>query len=243
MAMQRIDKLLASQGIGSRKEAGALLRAGRVTVDGTIVRSGEQKADGDLQQIAVDGAVLCYREFLYLMMNKPAGVISASSDPKARTVVDLVPPALQRRGLFPAGRLDKDTTGLLILTDDGDFAHRMLSPKKGVDKLYEAVVDGPITDAEMEAFERGVVFADGTVCLPAGLTVLQQGENPLVLVRIHEGKFHQVKKMFLSVGRTVLSLRRVQIGLLRLDSALCEGECRELTPEEKKFVFQVQKED
>jgi len=157
--------------------------------------------------------------------------------------VDLVPPALYRRGLFPAGRLDKDTTGLLILTDDGDFAHRMLSPKKGVDKLYEAIVDGPVTGEEVEAFQQGIVFADGTVCLPAGLCVLRGGENPLVQVRIREGKFHQVKKMFHSVGRTVLALRRVQIGVLKLDPNLCEGECRELTPEEKKFVFEVQKED
>ena len=243
MAMQRLDKLLASQGIGSRKEVGALLRAGRVTVDGAAVRSGDAKVDGDTQQITVDGQVLRYRQFQYLMMNKPAGVISASNDPKARTVVDLVPPALQRRGLFPAGRLDKDTTGLLILTDDGDYAHRMLSPKKGVDKLYEAVIDGPVTRTEIEAFERGVVFADGTVCLPAGLRVLREGENPLVQVRIQEGKFHQVKKMFLAVGRTVLALKRVQIGSLKLDLSLKEGECRELTNSEKEFVFEVQKHD
>lgn len=242
MTMQRLDKLLASQGLGSRKEVGALLRAGRVTVDGDVVRSGESKVDGDAQRIVVDGTVISYRQYLYLMMNKPAGVISASSDPKARTVVDLVPPALHRRGLFPAGRLDKDTTGLLILTDDGDFAHRMLSPKKGVDKLYHAVVDAPITQTEIEAFRKGIVFADGTVCLPAGLLVLQEGENPLVQVCIREGKFHQVKKMFLSVGRTVLALRRVQIGALKLDQALAEGECRELTQEELKFVFQVQKQ-
>lgn len=243
MAMQRIDKLLTSQGFGSRKEVGALLRAGRVTVDGTAVRSGETKADAERQTVAVDGKVICYKEFIYLMMNKPAGVISASNDPKAETVVDLVPPTLRRRGIFPAGRLDKDTTGLLILTDDGDFAHRMLSPKKGVDKLYEAVLDGPVGQAEAEAFRRGIVFADGTVCLPAGLCVLREGENPLVQVRIREGKFHQVKKMFRAVGRTVLALRRVQIGALKLDPALQEGECRELTEEEKKFVFEVQKAD
>ncbi len=243
MAMQRIDKLLASQGLGSRREVGMMLRAGRVTVDGKVVRSGEIKVDAELQTVVLDGGEIRYRKFLYLMMNKPAGVISASNDPKARTVVDLVPPALYRRGLFPAGRLDKDTTGLLILTDDGDFAHRMLSPKKGVDKLYEAIVDGPVTGEEVEAFQQGIVFADGTVCLPAGLCVLHGGENPLVQVRIREGKFHQVKKMFHSVGRTVLALRRVQIGVLKLDPNLCEGECRELTPEEKKFVFEVQKED
>ena len=182
MAMQRIDKLLASQGLGSRREVGMMLRAGRVTVDGKAVRSGETKIDAELQTVALDGNEIRYRKFLYLMMNKPAGVISASNDPKAKTVVDMVPPALYRRGLFPAGRLDKDTTGLLILTDDGDFAHRMLSPKKGVYKLYEAVIDGPVTEREVEAFRQGIVFADGTVCMPAGLCVLRGGENPLVRV-------------------------------------------------------------
>jgi 16S rRNA pseudouridine516 synthase len=153
-------------------------------------------------------------------------------------VVDLVPPVLSRRDLFPAGRLDRDTTGLLILTDDGELAHRMLSPKKHVYKLYEASVDGPVGAEEIEKFAAGVALEDGTVCLPAGLTVVKQGTAWETLVEIREGKFHQVKKMFLAVGRRVLRLKRVRIGGLELDKTLKEGECRELTKEELALIFQ-----
>lgn len=240
--MERIDKILASQGIGSRKEVHALLRQGRVTVGATVVRAADAKVDATSQAICIDGAPLRYRPHIYIMMNKPAGVISATDDPRQRTVVDLIGPPLARRGLFPVGRLDKDTEGLLLITDDGDFAHRVLSPKKEVDKLYEAVIDGAVGAAETEAFRNGIVFEDGTVCRPAGLRVLRDGAQPLVLVRIHEGKFHQVKKMFRAVGRTVLALRRVQIGALRLDPALPPGAYRELTDREIAFVFEAQKD-
>ena len=179
-----------------------------------------------------------FQRHVYLMMNKPAGVVSASRDSREKTVVDLVPPALSRRDLFPAGRLDRDTTGLLILTDDGEFAHRMLSPKKHVYKLYEASVDGPVGAEEIEKFAAGVALEDGTVCLPAGLTVVKQGTAWETLVEIREGKFHQVKKMFLAVGRRVLRLKRVRIGGLELDKTLKEGECRELTKEELALIFQ-----
>ena len=179
-----------------------------------------------------------FQRHVYLMMNKPAGVVSASRDSREKTVVDLVPPALSRRDLFPAGRLDRDTTGLLILTDDGELAHRMLSPKKHVYKLYEASVDGPVGAEEIEKFAAGVALEDGTVCLPAGLTVVKQGTAWETLVEIREGKFHQVKKMFLAVGRRVLRLKRVRIGGLELDKTLKEGECRELTKEEMALIFQ-----
>lgn len=179
-----------------------------------------------------------FQRHVYLMMNKPAGVVSASRDSREKTVVDLVPPVLSRRDLFPAGRLDRDTTGLLILTDDGELAHRMLSPKKHVYKLYEASVDGPVGAEEIEKFAAGVALEDGTVCLPAGLTVVKQGTAWETLVEIREGKFHQVKKMFLAVGRRVLRLKRVRIGGLELDKTLKEGECRELTKEELALIFQ-----
>ncbi|QAT48421.1 rRNA pseudouridine synthase [Caproiciproducens sp. NJN-50] len=239
MGKERLDKILASQNLGSRKEVGALIRAGRVSVGGTEVRRPEWKADPEADVIAVDSQVLNFKRHVYLMMNKPDGVLSASRDPRARTVVDLLPPGLRRRGLFPAGRLDKDTRGLLILTDDGGFAHRMLSPKSHVTKWYEAVLESPVSEADVLRFRRGVALADGTVCLSAGLSVLREGETPLVLAGLREGKFHQVKRMFLACGNRVLSLRRVRIGGLALDPELAEGAARELEAEEAALVFRT----
>lgn len=237
MSLERLDKIIASQGFGSRKEAQSLIKSGKVQVNGQAVRLPDFKADAQADSITVGGAPLAYKQFVYIMMNKPAGVVSASRDPKMKTVVDLVPEALYRRGLFPAGRLDRDTTGLLILTDDGDFAHRMLAPKKHVYKLYQATIDGPVGETEIRRFAEGVEFEDGTLCLPAALTVLLPGERPTVEVSIREGKFHQVKKMFRAVGRTVLALERVRIGALSLDPALAPGQSREMTPDETKQVF------
>lgn len=236
--MERLDKILASQGVGSRKEAGTLIRRGSVYVNGALVSRPETKVDPEQDEITVDGKALRFQKYIYLMMNKPAGVVSASRDSREVTVVDLVPDIFLRRGIFPAGRLDRNTTGLLILTDDGEFAHRMLSPKKHVYKLYEATVDGPVGESEVEKFASGVILEDGMVCLPAGLTVVKEGSVSETLVEIREGKFHQVKKMFLTVGRKVLRLKRVRIGSLELDKTLKEGECRELTKEELKLIFQ-----
>lgn len=235
--MERLDKILSSQGVGSRKEAGILIRRGLVHVNGILATRPETKTDPERDQITIEGKPLRFQRHVYLMMNKPAGVVSASRDSREKTVVDLVPPVLSRRDLFPAGRLDRDTTGLLILTDDGELAHRMLSPKKHVYKLYEASVDGPVGAEEIEKFAAGVALEDGTVCLPAGLTVVKQGTAWETLVEIREGKFHQVKKMFLAVGRRVLRLKRVRIGGLELDKTLKEGECRELTKEELALIF------
>lgn len=240
--MDRIDKILASQGLGSRREVHELLKQGRVTVNSDVVRTADFKTDADTHVICVDGQPLQYRRYVYIMMNKPKGVISATDDPRQRTVIDLIAGPLQRKGLFPVGRLDKDTEGLLLITDDGDYAHRVLSPKKGIDKWYEATVDGPISASEIAAFENGIVFEDGVRCRPAGLSVLRDGAQPVALVRIQEGKFHQVKKMFRAVNRTVLALKRVQIGALRLDPGLKPGEYRELTDAERQFVFHAQKQ-
>lgn len=237
MPMERLDKILASQAVGSRSEVRALMKKGRVRVNGEVVKKPETKADPEADAILVDGAPLAFKRHLYLMMNKPAGVVSASSDARMQTVLDLVPPELFRRGLFPAGRLDRDTEGLLIITDDGGFAHRMLSPKSGVYKLYEAVVSAPVGEREIALFREGVCFQDGVRCLPAELTVLSPGEHPKVRVRICEGKFHQIKKMFLAVGCEVLQLKRVKIGNLMLDQNLEGGKCREITPEELRSVF------
>ncbi|QNK39403.1 pseudouridine synthase [Caproicibacter fermentans] len=237
MAMQRLDKILASQNLGSRKEVGAIIRSGRTNVNGVAVKRSEQKADPDSDVITVDGEILEFKKFIYLMMNKPVGVLSASRDPRARTVVDLLPPRLRRRGIFPAGRLDKDTRGMLILTDDGAFAHRMLAPKSHVMKWYEAELDSPVSQGDILAFRRGVTLGNGMTCLPAELSVLREGEHPLVLIKVREGKFHQVKRMFLARENLVLSLRRVRIGGLSLDPALPEGAARELSPEEVSLAL------
>ena len=239
--MERLDKILASQGTRSRKEVRLLLRSGRVTLDGAIVCEGAVKVDPQRQTICVDGQAMAYQKYLYLMLNKPAGVISAAQDLKTKTVVDLVPESLRRKGLFPVGRLDKDTEGLLLITDDGDYAHRVISPKKEVNKFYEAVLDGPVGEEEKRAFAQGIVFLDGTRCLPAGLEVLKEGPQPLVQICIREGKFHQVKKMAKAVGREVLKLKRVQIGALMLDEKLPAGACRDLTESERQLVFQNSK--
>jgi 16S rRNA pseudouridine516 synthase len=238
MGRERLDKILASQNLGSRKEVGAMVRAGRVSVNGSAMLRPEHKADPEAETIAVDGQVLNFKKHLYILMNKPAGVLSASRDPRARTVVDLLPSGLRRRCLFPAGRLDKDTTGLLILTDDGDFAHRMLSPKGHVTKWYEALLEAPVSEADILRFRRGVELADGMTCLPAGLSVLREGAHPLVLAGLREGKFHQVKRMFAACGNHVLSLKRVRVGGLALDPELPEGAAREMAEAEAARVFE-----
>lgn len=237
MAIERLDKLLASQGIGSRKEVSRLIRDGRVKVNETIQQRPEYKVDPQQDTMAVDGEPIRFQRYLYLMMNKPRGVVSASKDPKCPTVIDLVPSQWRRRGLFPAGRLDKDTEGLLIITDDGEFAHQMLSPKKKIYKLYEAKVKGTVGDKEIAQFQEGIVFADGVQCLPAELTVVGRGEATVAQVKICEGKFHQVKKMFLAVGCEVIQLKRLKIGELSLDTQLNPGECREIVEIERKLAL------
>lgn len=234
--MDRIDKILVSQGIGSRREVQKRIKSGDVTVNGNIIRKPEFKADAENDEIAVLGKVLDYSKHIYIMMNKPSGVVSASNDNHDRTVIDILPDEYKRKGLFPAGRLDKDTEGLLIITDDGDFAHRMLSPKKHVDKRYIARLDGEITEKIIQKFEQGIVFADGTKCLPAKLEIYND-DKKTGLVTICEGKFHQVKKMFISCGLNVVHLERISIGDLYLDSNLPIGGCKLLTNLDKKLIF------
>ncbi|MDD6146859.1 MAG: pseudouridine synthase [Oscillospiraceae bacterium] len=229
MIMERVDKLISSQGKYTRSEVKKLIREGRVTIDGKTVTRPETKADADSQVIAVDGETLGYKKHLYIMLNKPKGVISASRDGKETTVVDLVPVALQRNGLFPAGRLDGDTTGFVLITDDGDFAHRILSPKNHIQKTYHAELAEEITEETIAAFRNGVELSDGTLCLEAELRSLggRQAE-----IKICEGKYHQVKRMFAALGNKVLALKRTAMGNLPLDESLAPGECRELTREE-----------
>lgn len=242
MPKERLDKIIASQGIGSRREAQALIRSGQVAVNGTVVRRADFKADPASDILTLAGEPLHYNRFLYLMMNKPEGVLSASRDPHARTVIDLLPPEFTRRGLFPAGRLDKDTQGFVLITDDGGLAHRILSPKKKVEKYYEAVVRRVPTKEDIFAFSQGIALAGGTVCRPAKLRVLEEAPCARVEITICEGMFHQVKRMFQARDNQVLHLKRTKIGGLALDSGLEPGECREITPEELSRIFQRQNE-
>jgi 16S rRNA pseudouridine516 synthase len=237
MSRERLDKILASQNIASRSDAGVMIRRGVVAVNGSIVKKADFKVDTQADEVTVNGQILNVKEFLYLMMNKPSGVLSAARDSRASTVIDLLPQELKRRGLFPAGRLDKDTEGLLIITDDGVFSHRMLAPKNHVFKLYEAVLAAPVSAGDIAEFESGIELNDMT-CLPAELKVLEDGENPRVLVKIREGKFHQVKRMFLALNNEVIKLKRVQIGALKLDETLVSGAVRELTEDELRSVFE-----
>ncbi len=232
MAKQRLDKIIASTGRWSRREARDLVRQGRVLVDGIPARSAEEKADPEASEITVNGEALCYRRYTWVMLNKPAGYLSATEDGRGRTVLDLLPQDLRRQGLFPVGRLDKDTEGLLLLTNEGGLAHDLLSPRRHVDKVYYARVAGRLTEADCAAFEAGLTLPGGLVCLPAGLEVLSAGEESEAYVTLREGKFHQVKRMLAHLGKPVLYLERVRMGPLALDSALSRGSFRFLTENE-----------
>lgn len=238
--LQRLDKILASQGTASRSEIQKIIIGGFVSINGNICRKKDFKADPENDIITVNGKQISFSKHTYIMLNKPKGVLSASEDKNCPTVTDLVPDSIKRKKLFPAGRLDKDTEGLIIITDDGDYAHRMLSPKNHVDKIYHAVIDGRVTEKEIEMFKNGIVFADGFKCLPAKLRVIENGEKQTCEVTVCEGKFHQVKKMFLAVGCTVLELKRVKIGGLPLDDSLAAGQCRVMTAEEYNKVFETE---
>ena len=229
MAAQRLDKIIASTGRWSRREVKDLVRQGRVTVDGVPARSAEEKADPEQAVIAVNGEKLNWRRYTWVMLNKPAGYLSATEDGRGATVLDLLPKDLRRKDLFPVGRLDKDTEGLLLLTNDGALAHALLAPGRHVDKVYYTKVDGSLEGDDVTAFAEGITLGDGTVCLPAGLDLISERE---ALVTLREGKYHQVKRMLASRGKPVVYLKRLGMGKLKLDPALPAGAWRPLTPEE-----------
>jgi len=232
MELQRLDKIIASSGKWSRREVKLLVRQGRVLVDGFPAKSPEDKVDPEVSEIVVNGETLTYRKYTWVMLNKPAGYLSATEDGKGATVLDLLPQELQRQGLFPVGRLDKDTEGLLLLTNEGGLAHDLLSPRHHVDKEYYVRVSGCLVEEDCRAFEEGITLGDGTVCQSAGLEILTAGEESEARVILREGKFHQVKRMLAHQGKPVLYLERVRMGNLTLDSELPRGEFRFLTPEE-----------
>ena len=229
MTLTRLDKFISDCGAASRREIKQMIRAGRVTVNGAVAASPELKLDPELAVVTLDGKRLVYQKYHYYMLNKPAGILSATDDKKQSTVLDLFPPELRKLDLFPVGRLDKDTTGLLIITDDGDFAHRVISPKSGIVKLYRAETEGPVTEEDAAAFREGVTLADGTKCLPAELRLQPDGS---CLIGVMEGKHHQVKRMLASRGKPVTALKRLAVGGLVLDGDLDEGEFRPLTEDE-----------
>ena len=233
MALVRLDKALSDQGMWSRKDVKSLVRKGRVAVNGCPETDPGRKVDRQEDRVTVDGREIALKEHLYLMLHKPAGVVSATRDVRERTVVDLVPPQLRRPGLFPAGRLDKDTTGMMILTDDGELAHRILSPRSHVPKTYIARLDRPVTEEMVRAFAAGIPLKGEGECLPATLCVRGEQEGE---VTICEGMYHQIKRMFAVCGATVLTLKRISMGGLALDPALAEGACRELTAEELELL-------
>nr|WP_297274354.1 pseudouridine synthase [uncultured Agathobaculum sp.] len=237
MPRMRLDKLLAHLNCGSRKEVQAMIRAGRVQVNGAVERDPAAKVDSDTAQVILDGQTQHYQAQRYYMLNKPAGVITASRDARHATVLELFPEEM-RRGLFAVGRLDKDTEGLLIVTDDGALSHALMSPTRHVYKVYEAVVEGELLPDAEARFAKGLTLRDGTVCLPARLERLPDDAVQRVRVTLREGKYHQVKRMIAAVGGVVVQLRRVQLGGLRLDSGLAAGEFRALTDEELTLLQQ-----
>lgn len=227
--MERLDKVLAATGRWSRREVKQLVRQGQVRVNGAAATSAEEKVEPETAVITVGGEPVRLQKYTYVMLHKPAGVLTATEDSRQRTVLDLLPPELRKRGLSPVGRLDKDTEGLLLLTDDGELAHRLLSPKYHVDKRYFARVDGLLDQADVDAFAAGMTLGDGLMCLPAGLEPLAEGT---CIVTLREGKFHQVKRMLAARGAPVLYLKRLSMGPLTLDAELPIGGWRELTAEE-----------
>ncbi len=232
--MERLDKLLAGTGKWSRREVKALVRQGLVRVDGRLAASAEDKLDPAVAIVTVAGETISLCRFTYVMLHKPAGVLTATEDRKQPTVLDLLPPELRRIGLDPVGRLDKDTEGLLLLTNDGELAHRLLSPKYHVEKRYFARVDGELSAADAEAFARGMTLGDGLECLPAGLEVLP---GRVCIVTLREGKFHQVKRMLAARGAPVLYLKRLSMGPLTLDDSLAAGAYRLLRAEEISALY------
>ena len=233
---QRIDKILSNLGHGSRSELKKFCKNGLVKVNGKVINNPGVQVDVENDEIIFDGEKVTYKEFIYLMLNKPDGYISATFDKRDPIVLDLIDKEDLVFEPFPVGRLDKDTEGLLVLTNDGQLAHKVLSPKKHVPKTYYAKIEGIVTEEDIKAFAKGVTLDDGYETMPAELVILKSDEISEIELTIHEGKFHQVKRMFESVDKKVIYLKRLSMGKLQLDKNLALGEYRELTDEEIKMI-------
>lgn len=231
MALLRLDKYLADMGVGTRSQVKQKIRKGMIQVNGTVIKEADYKVDAAKDSIFADGQQISYVQMEYYMLHKPAGCVSATEDKKEKTVLDLLPEQ-KRKDLFPVGRLDKDTEGLLLITNDGDLAHRLLSPKKHVDKTYYARIKGCVTEEDVVRFRDGLDIGEEKLTLPATLVIQEAGEISQILVTIQEGKFHQIKRMFEAVGKEVVYLKRLSMGPLTLDVSLPAGSCRHLTAEE-----------
>ena len=233
----RLDKYLAEMGVGTRQEVKKQIRQGKVTVNGTVVKAADTKIDETSDEVTICGRNISYVSYEYYMLNKPAGVVSATEDRRDTTVIDLIKDK-KRKDLFPVGRLDKDTEGLLLITNDGDLAHRLLAPKKHVDKVYYAKIDGMVTEEDVKRFAEGIDIGaeEEEMTRPAKLDIMKSAEESEIRLTIHEGKFHQVKRMFLAVGKEVTYLKRERMGTLCLDENLKPGEYRLLTEEEIENV-------
>lgn len=231
----RLDKYLADAGVGTRSQVKQMIRKGQIAINGETVKNPDQKVDGEKDKIEVMGKEIRYQKYRYLLLHKPSGYVSATEDKKEQTVLSLLPEEL-RKDLFPVGRLDKDTEGLLLLTNDGALAHRLLSPKKHVDKTYYARVQGRVTDEDQAAFLQGVDIGDEKDTMPAQLEILEAAEESRILLTIQEGRFHQVKRMFEARGKKVVYLKRISMGPLALEEGLKPGNYRELTEEEQEAL-------
>lgn len=234
--MERLDKILSNMGYGSRKDVKKLIKEGRVLVNGELIVKNDYKIDPYNDNIVVDGIEVEYRKYIYIMLNKPKGVVSSTFDPVNRTVLDLIDQEYSIFNPFPAGRLDKDTEGLLILTNDGKLAHELLSPKKGVDKTYYVEVDGYVDEKYILKFKEGIILDDGYKTLPSKLEIIEPDYISRVKLTLKEGKFHQVKRMFKALGMEVVYLKRIRFGPLELDDRLELGQYRELTKEEIQLL-------
>ena len=234
----RLDKYLADMGIGTRSELKLWIRKGRVMVNGEVCKKPEAKVFIDKDEIMFDDSKVGYAKYIYFMLNKPAGVVSATKDNVSKTVLELITDK-QGKDLFPVGRLDKDTEGLLLLTNDGDLAHQLLAPKKHVDKVYYAKVQGKVTKEDKDAFLSGVLIDEDYVTLPAQLNIIKSDEISEIELTIQEGKFHQVKRMFDAVDKEVIFLKRISMGGLSLDPELQPGEFRRLTDAEVEYLKSI----
>jgi len=233
MEKLRLDKFISSQLNLTRSEAKNAIKKGKVSVNNVFIKDCSVIIFPERDKVAYDGQAVDYKKYVYILMNKPSGILSASNDKKRKTVVDLVPEELKRDGLFPVGRLDRDTTGLLLITDDGEFAHKVISPKSNIPKTYIAKLDGDITDRIIEIFSKGVLLHDGTKCKPAILERLEEG---MARITITEGKYHQIKRMFGVVDLGVNALHRESIGHLKIPENLPFGQCVEILPEDLKIL-------
>lgn len=237
--MERIDKILANMGYGSRKEVKKLIKNNLVEVNGKKIKDPSINIDPEKDKIMVGDEIVNYRKFIYIMMNKPEGVVSATFDNYDETVIDLLEEEYQVFNPFPVGRLDKDTVGLLLITNDGELNHKLISPKWKVDKVYYAEINKEVNDEDVEAFKNGIILSDGYKCMPGKLEIIKSDENGAeVYVTIQEGKFHQVKRMFEALDKKVVYLKRVKFGNISLDENLEEGEYRELTEEELENILE-----